>query len=70
MKISKETMVTYHLDEKELTKIVLKSMRLREELIDDIVFTADTIGGLCAEEKEFVMKITMLYTDDVSGIQE
>lgn len=65
MKIDKKTKVTYSLDEKELSKIILKSMRLREELVSSIVFIT---GGLGTRERELKMEITMSYTDDVSGV--
>lgn len=67
MKINKETNVTYSLDEKELGKIVLKSLGLREELVDSIVFVVDSVG-LCCDEGKLEMDITMSYTDDVSGL--
>jgi hypothetical protein len=69
MKVNKETKVKYSLNEKELGKIVLKSLGLREELLGNIVFIVDTTGGVCTEEKSLAMEITMLYTDDVSGLE-
>jgi len=66
MKIAKKTTIAYTLDEKELSRIVLKSMELREELVDDIVFILDS-AGIGAEGRKLEMRLTMLYNDDTTG---
>ena len=68
MEISRKTKVTYSLSEKEISRIVLKSMRLQEEHVDSIVFVVDSAGSLAPTE--LAMNITMSFEDDVEGPQD
>lgn len=69
MKVRKKTTIKYTLDEKELSKIVLKSMKIHEVLVDSIVFITDSVGLCCDEGSGLSMEITMSY-DDSSEPQE
>ena len=67
MKIQKTTTTEYSLNIKEISKAVLQSMNLQEDLVDSIVFLIDS-SGLTAEE--LGMEITVSYKEDPSEISE
>lgn len=67
MKIQRTTTTEYSLNIKEISKAVLQSMNLQEDLVDSIVFLIDS-SGLTAEE--LGMEITVSYKEDPSEISE
>jgi len=66
MDIDKKTTVTYTLNKKELRRIVLKSIGLREELVDSAVFTVDS-GGII--NNNLRVSIVVTYNEDASGLE-
>jgi len=66
MDIDKKTTVTYTLNKKELSRIVLKSIGLREELVDSAVFTVDS-GGII--NNNLRVSIVVTYNEDASGLE-